>query len=135
MVSRDWFVLPPAQEAFYRRHHPEYRTLPPFRPDCRALAGTDGGDGPIGLLYPHPGARIFIPTDLDGQRTEVVLDAVHREPDTLLYWHLDDQFLGTTMTFHQQTIYVEPGRHVITLVDESGNRLQRRFEVLSRGGS
>jgi penicillin-binding protein 1C len=135
MVSSDWFVLPPAQEAFYRRHHPEYRTLPPFRPDCRALAGTDGGDGPIGLLYPHSGARIFIPTDLDGQRTEVVLDAVHREPDTLLNWHLDDQFLGTTMTFHQQTIYVEPGRHVITLVDESGNRLQRRFEVLSRGGS
>lgn len=130
--SSNWFVLPAAQEAFYRQHHPEYRTLPSFRKDCRNLSGTKGENSPIGLLYPHHGARIFIPTDLDGEPTQVVLDAVHREQDVVLFWHLDDHFLGETTTFHQQTVYIEPGHHIITLVDEAGNQLQRKFEVLSR---
>lgn len=132
IVTRNWFTLPPGQEAFYRKRHPEYRVLPPFRPDCRRLSGSDGSSGPIGLLYPHPGARIYIPTDLDGQPTEVVFDAVHRDPDATLFWHLDQQYLGTTRTFHQQTVNVSPGRHLLTLVDQAGNRLQRSFEILSK---
>ncbi|PLY01755.1 MAG: penicillin-binding protein 1C [Desulfuromonas sp.] len=135
IVTRDWFVLPPGQETFYRRHHPEYRTLPPFRSDCRQLAGSNDPDGPLGLLYPPAGARLYIPTDLDGQPTRIVFEAVHREPDTTLFWHLDDRFLGTTRTFHQQSLFIEPGRHTVTIVDEAGNSLKRRFEILAREGS
>ena len=44
-----WFVLPPVQEWYYRRQHPSYRSLPPFRPDC----GLDGiAAGSLDVIYP-----------------------------------------------------------------------------------
>ncbi len=132
MRSSGWFVLPPAQEFYYRKRHPGYRPLPSFRPDCRALADA-GGAGPIDLLYPMAGTRLYIPLDLDGRMSRTVFEAVHREPDSTLYWHLDDGYLGSTRTFHQQAVLVDPGWHRLTLVDEQGNRLERSFEVLGKG--
>ena len=35
---RSWFVLPPALEHFYRRHHPDYRPLPRWADDCAIRA-------------------------------------------------------------------------------------------------
>jgi penicillin-binding protein 1C len=61
-----------------------------------------------------------------------VREAVHREPDAQLYWHLDDVFLGTTRTFHQLALDIPAGPHVVTIVDTAGNRLSRSFEVLAR---
>jgi hypothetical protein len=43
---------------------------------------------------------------------------------------LNDRYLGATETFHQQALDIAPGVHVVTVVDEAGNRLSRRFEVL-----
>ena len=59
-------------------------------------------------------------------------EAAHRRPDATLYWHLDERYLGATTTFHQQALNITPGIHTITVVDEEGNRLARRFEVLGR---
>ncbi len=131
MQHRGWFVLPPAQEHYYRRSHPEYRTLPPWRADCRA-ALDQGRLDPIELLYPTEGARIYIPIELDGSVGGVVFEAVHRDTDGILYWHLDDSYLATTRTFHTRTLQIAPGHHTLTLVDEAGNRLERHFEVLSK---
>ncbi len=131
MSGRSWFVLPPAQEFYYRRRNPGYRGLPPFRPDCRALP-AEAGAGPIDLLYPLEGTRLFIPRDLDGRFSRTVFEAVHRDRDSTLYWHLDDQYLGATRTFHQQAVLIDPGWHRLTLVDEQGHTLERRFQVLSR---
>ena len=64
MRGVSWFVLPPGQEYFYRRHHPEYRPLPPWRADC--LAGAQADDAPIELLYPQAGSQVYIPAELDG---------------------------------------------------------------------
>jgi penicillin-binding protein 1C len=130
MTHRSWFVLPPRLEFYYRKHHAEYRPLPDFRGDCRLAAGVEGASGPIAFLYPHAGTKLYIPTDLANKRSETVFEAVHRRADATLYWHLDDVYLGTTTTFHQQGLDMTPGPHVVTVVDEAGNRLSRRFEVL-----
>ena len=34
MISRPWFVLPPAQEYYYRNYHIDYIPLPPVKPGC-----------------------------------------------------------------------------------------------------
>jgi membrane carboxypeptidase/penicillin-binding protein PbpC len=47
-----------------------------------------------------------------------------------LYWHLDGRYIGTTDTFHQMSLDIAPGSHLVTLVDGDGNRLSRSFEVL-----
>lgn len=130
MVHRRWFVLPPGQESYYRKYHPEYRTLPPYREDCKPHVAASGMQGPIDLLYPGPGTKLYIPNDLGGERGNTVFEAVHRDNNATLFWHLDDRYLGSTNIFHQQTLDIEPGVHKIVVVDSSGNRLARRFEVL-----
>jgi penicillin-binding protein 1C len=129
MRHATWFVLPPAEEFYYRRVHAEYRALPPTRPGCSAA--RDPGRAALALLYPEPNARVLIPRELDGRRGRTVFEAVARRRDATLYWHLDGQYLGETHTFHQQSLDIEPGGHILTLVDDTGDRITRRFQVLA----
>jgi penicillin-binding protein 1C len=128
MIQANWFVLPPAEEFYYRRAHAEYRPLPATREDC---LGSRGGRSALAVLYPDANARVLIPSELDGTRGRAVFEAVHRRRDARVYWHLDDRYLGETHTFHQQSLDIDPGEHILTLVDDQGERVARRFEVLA----
>ncbi|HSQ35438.1 MAG TPA: penicillin-binding protein 1C, partial [Candidatus Binatia bacterium] len=132
MVHVPWFVLPPLQEYYFRRFHPEYRALPPYRPDCAALMQADSGAQVMSLVYPEPNSAVYIPVDLDGKPGQVVFEAVHRRPETTIYWHIDDDYLTATRQFHQLSVEPGPGRHLLVLIDEDGRRLERPFTVLNR---
>ncbi|MBN2317623.1 MAG: penicillin-binding protein 1C [Acidobacteria bacterium] len=126
-----WFVLPTALEWFYRRNHSDYRSLPPYRSDClESVSG--GGTASLSLIYPRKNGEIYVPVELDGARGKTVFEAAHRNPDFLIYWHLDEAFLGTTRNIHQIALDPEPGLHTLTLVDENGERLEQTFRVLSK---
>jgi penicillin-binding protein 1C len=127
MTQATWFVLPPAEEYYYRKSHAEYRPLPPARADCQA----DSGRPALALLYPDPNATVLIPQELDGRRGRTVFEAVHRRREATLYWHLDGGYLGETHTFHQQSLDIDPGEHILTVVDETGERVARRFQVIA----
>ncbi len=128
MQRASWFVLPPAEEFYYRRIHANYRPLPGLRADCAAKAASRGS---LALLYPDVNGRVLIPDELDGTRGRTVFQAVHRRREATVYWHLDGQYLGETHTFHQQSLDIDPGQHILTLVDDEGERVARRFEVLA----
>ena len=130
MQSRDWFVLPPAQAWFYRQRHPDYRPLPAWRSDCLAGARALDADPPMAGLYPHAGAGLYIPRELGGRRGQAVFRVVHERAGARLFWHLDDRYLGVTEHFHEWALRADPGWHTLTLVDDQGFRLQRRFKVL-----
>ena len=132
MQHENWFVLPPGLEFYYRKQHSNYRSLPPYRKDCVALTAKQGNETPIAMLYPAAGTRLYIPIDLAEKKSRTVFEAVHRNHAATLYWHLDNEFIGSTQIFHQQALNITPGMHRITLVDEFGNRLVRRFEVLGK---
>ncbi|MDN3517572.1 penicillin-binding protein 1C [Aquisalimonas lutea] len=125
MRNESWFVLPPVQAHYYRRRNADYRVLPPVRPDCRESAPTQS----FAILYPDPGARVYIPTDFGGRRSRLVLKAIHRVDDATLYWHLDGRFVGETEVFHEVPVDLTPGAHTLTVVDETGARRVRRFRV------
>jgi len=133
MRHRSWFVLPPAMEHFYRQHHSGYQTLPNHRPDCTPPEAARGTKGPIDILYPEPGAKIYIPMDLAEVKGRVVLEAVHRNPLATLHWHLNGIYLGTTQTFHQRALDAAAGQHLLTLVDQDGTRISLPFEVIGQG--
>ena len=67
-----------------------------------------------------------------GRKGRAVFAAAHRDPDATLHWHLDDRYVGSTSVFHEQALDVADGWHVVTVVDEMGNRARRGFEVLAR---
>jgi penicillin-binding protein 1C len=133
MVHRDWFILPTGQAYYYRNSHPGYRTLPAWRSDCLADGNASADQSPVALLYPGDNARIYIPYELGGQQERTIFHAAHRDNSAIVHWHLDDDYLGTTQTFHQKALQPAPGMHTLTLVDENGQRLERRFEVIGKG--
>ena len=131
MTHVPWFILPPGQAYFYRRQQSGYRVLPPYRQDCIASLAGLAKHNPIALLYPSAQTRIYIPRELAGQRSRTVFQAAHQNARALLYWHLDDVYLGVTDSFHEMALDVAAGAHRLTLVDDAGNRLVRSFHVLS----
>jgi len=126
MIHEPWFVLPPVQEWYYQSKNPDYRVLPPMHPDCvvsEEIAAMD-------LIYPKHTARVYIPYEMDGSRGQLVLEAAHRRSDTKIYWHIDDRYLGMTQHIHQMGVTPEEGKHMIVLVDELGNVLERNISVM-----
>lgn len=129
MQHVNWFVLSPAMEYYYKFRHRDYKTLPPFSPAC---LNEQENFRPMELIYPKNNAKIYIPLEIDGVRGKVIFNAAHRNPKSKIYWSVDREFITTTTDFNQIAITPTNGLHVITLVDDQGNTLQQRFEVLDK---
>ena len=85
----------------------------------------------LALLYPDANSQVLIPQELDGSRGRTVFEAIHRRREATIYWHLDDRYLGETHTFHQQSLDIDPGEHILTVVDDEGERVARRIQVIA----
>ena len=73
-----------------------------------------------------------VPIEMDGRLGRVVFEAAHRNPAARVFWHVDDEYYGETRDIHQMALAPSPGRHVLTLVDEAGESVQRTFTVLGQ---
>ena len=124
-----WFVLPLVIEKFYKSNHPDYLSLPDYKPDCLAKLA----DKAIAVLYPKPGSKIYIPVEIDGKIGRTIFEATHKNPGIKIYWHLDDEYVGETKEIHQMVLNPAPGKHKLTLIDENGISVSLVFEVLRKG--
>jgi len=131
LKSTPWFVLPPAMETYFRRQHADYEPPPPLRPDCRAGIG-DGGAAALSFIYPKENAQVYVPIEMGGRVGRVIFEAAHRDPESRVFWHLDDAYYGETRDIHQMAMAPAPGKHVLTVVDEAGETVRRAFTVLAR---
>ena len=123
-----WFVLPPVHEFYYRSQDPTYQVLPPYREDC-----ISKDHGPVmELIYPRQFSQIYVPRELDGSLGQVVFEVAHRKPETTIHWHLDEDYLKSTKHIHELGFHPKPGKHVLTLVDENGATLSKRFSVAGK---
>lgn len=127
LVPQKWFVLPPVQEYYYKAKNITYKSLPPYRADCPDPVSVATMD----LIYPRPGARIFLPRELDGTGNSAVFEVAHRTPRMQIFWHMDGNYIGSTKGQHRMLLAPSAGKHTLSLVDESGQYLTRSFEVLS----
>lgn len=128
IVSKEWFILPPAMEYYYRQKHPEYKPLPPVAPGCNT-----GNDIPaMEFIYPSQGITIFIPRDQSGLLTRVIAEVAHRNSSKTIYWHLDRKYLGTTKIIHMHELLAEPGNHTLSVVDEDGNSISCTFTITGK---
>lgn len=130
IVHQPWFVLPPLEAHFYRSKNPNYRSLPPIRSDCQQALVE--GDSPMQLIYPKQPTQIYVPIDLDGEPSRTVFSVAHNDADATIHWHIDAEYIGSTSQFHQMEFKPSVGQHMLTLVDEVGNRLALAFEVIGK---
>lgn len=125
IVQTSWFVLPASWEWFYKEHHPSYRSLPPFSPECQSADNTKMME----FIYPTANAVVSIPKQLDGRNGRIVFELAHRDPRSKVFWHLDETYVGETQNFHKQELSPSAGNHRLTVVDENGNSLSINFSV------
>lgn len=110
-----WFVLPPLMEFYYKKIHPTYRPLPPYRSNCKST------DMPLmEFVYPKDGSRITLTKNFEGDKNELILKLIHATPGAIVFWYLDDTFLQQTKNFHEIGITPSVGKHKITVVDTLG---------------
>lgn len=128
MKNVSWFVLPPLVEKYYKFNHPNYRELPDFKPECLSKVS----DRAMALLYPKPNSKIYVPVEIDGNAGRTVFEAAHRNVNTKVYWHLDDNFIGETKEIHQMALNPGVGKHKLMLVDENGIAVTVRFEAIGK---
>ncbi|MGB0868538.1 MAG: penicillin-binding protein 1C [Flavobacteriales bacterium] len=124
IVTEDRFVLPPLVESYYKSKHPLYRPLPPFHPSC-----NQSTIHPIDFVYPLGKTSVYLPRNRYGERTDLVLSAVHRDPKAILFWYIDEQFAGETHVFHSISVKPKKGKHTITIVDQFGEMKSRKIVV------
>ncbi len=128
MVHKSWFVLTPAMEWYYKQKNHDYKPLPPFKPGCEySRTGKQ-----VDLIYPQQNAKIYVPLEIDGSRGKTIFKAASRNPEGKIFWHLDDEYVGTTINFHQMALNPAPGKHLLTIVDENGESISREFEILEK---
>ncbi|RYE14307.1 MAG: penicillin-binding protein 1C, partial [Sphingobacteriales bacterium] len=127
ILNKNWFVLPPSMEYYYKARSYQYHVLPPFRADCEQENAN-----PMEVIYPKNGAKIYVPLEADGSRGRMVCNAAHRQPGVKIFWHLDDKYMGESHDLHQMALNPPPGNHKLTLVDGNGNTTVINFTVLDK---
>ena len=128
MVHASWFILPPVQEYYYKFRDPSYLQLPPLMKTCT----EDESTGYMQMIYPEKNSVVYIPFEMEGNRGRMICEAAHRYRAKKVFWHLNHEYLGETAHIHQMAILTGRGKHLLTLVDEDGNRLSTTFEVVDR---
>lgn len=127
MQHKNWFILPPTIEYYYKQRNPLYKTVPPYLPGCNTDATKV-----LDIIYPDDNASIYIPVEIDGKTGSTIFTATHKNANAKLHWHLDDNYAGTTQKFHQLELNPSMGAHTITIVDDEGNGASRSFEIMKK---
>jgi penicillin-binding protein 1C len=113
-------------EWFYQSKYPFYQKLPPYLPSCEPNLESS----PMALIYPRIDKTVIqIPRNLDGEPTEAIFEVVHRRENATIFWHLNEEYLGFTSTFHKMALRPSRGKHLLTLVDEKGNTETVQFHI------
>ena len=121
-------ALPPLEGFYYQKNHPHYVPVPPYRNDCQTELIDE--QTVLDIIYPTPNAEIFIPKDLGGNASKTVFSLAHQDPEVTVHWHIDHDYVGATQSFHELALQPTPGKHVLVVVDEYGNRKERSFEII-----
>jgi penicillin-binding protein 1C len=125
VLDKKWFVLPPLMGKFYKNTNSNYKPLPPWRTDC-----LQGLEKSIDIVYPQGFTQIFLPRGLDGKKSQIVLEVATRKSDATVYWHIDNQYIGSTQIYHQISVQPSIGKHTLTVTDGDGFSAECSFEVL-----
>ncbi|QIE60006.1 penicillin-binding protein 1C [Rasiella rasia] len=124
MKQQSWFTLPPVLEYYYAPLHPEYKILPPFRPDC-----LQDGERLMEFIFPKKNETILLAKNFEEQTQEVVFKIAHRNTETKIYWYLDGSFIAATETFHEIALQPLQGEYTLTAVDQDGNEINQKVII------
>jgi len=130
MIQKDWFVLPPIMEAYYKSYNSWYQTLPPYLAGCEPES-TQSKEV-MELVYPSQLSRVLIPVELSGDTLPAVFKVAHRDDNAKIYWYIDTKYHGYTQDFHDMGFKLPAGSYTLNLMDDKGNKISKKFIVVER---
>ena len=126
MKTKTWFVLPPLMAHYYQQKNADYSVLPNYRNDCNKEQNNT-----MDFVFPTKyRSKISLTKGLNNKVNPVILKVTHANTDALLYWYLNDVFIGKTSKYHEQAITPKIGNHKIIVIDNLGNEKTRFLEIL-----
>ena len=84
------------------------------------------------LIYPFHNTKIYVPVELSGKLGKTVFEAAHRNKNAIIFWYVDDKLVRQTKGIHQIELSPPEGEHILTLIDETGEKLMKKFEIIGR---
>ncbi len=120
-VMKSYFQLPPVHKYYYTQTHADYCDPPP------ALQESESS---IRFIYPADDAVVSLPRRADGAPAQLICRAAHSNPHAELFWHLDNNYVGSTTDIHQVQLTPSPGLHTLTIIDNNGTRKSITIHLL-----
>lgn len=130
MKHISWFILPPAMEYYYKQNNSSYKIIPPYRKDC--ITNISGDIKSMEIIYPDNLSEIYIPKDFNGNRGNCIFEVAHNNPNAILFWHIDEQYVGSTQTNHKMPVSPKSWQHILSIFDDNGNKIIRLFKILDK---
>lgn len=124
MVAKNWFTLPPVIEYYYSSSNPNYNPLPVYLQGCYISESQL-----MEFIYPKKNEQVLLPKDLGNNTTEIIFKLAHQRTNSIVYWYLDETYIGTTENFHELIYQAKSGTYLLTAVDDEGNRIQQNVSV------
>jgi membrane carboxypeptidase/penicillin-binding protein PbpC len=62
----------------------------------------------------------------------LIFEAVHRNPNAVIFWHIDNEYITQTRGTHKIEVSPSRGKHILTIEDEDGNIVKRRFRIVDK---
>ena len=124
VVKQNFFVLPPLMEHYYKPLHPEYVSLPQLKSYYATTSGAQ-----MHFISPANGSIISLARHADGTPGNVICQVTHSNSSAEIFWHLDNNYLGSTTTIHEMSVSPSPGYHKITIIDNFGESLDLEIVI------
>lgn len=111
----------------FRRAGITRNTPPPFMPGCDLDDIVETRAAPV-ITSPLDGTRAVIVSDKNHE--PVAFQAVSDMATAKIFWFLDDEMIGTTLSGQTFTHHVSIGTHTVRITDEMGGGARINFSVV-----
>lgn len=123
--EKNYLVYPP--EVVYQLNqmgnYP--KSVPVHNRKCSGTYATSQ----MNFIYPKDSSKIWLPVDFNHERQKLVFKLATNQPNELVYWYIDDVYLGVTLVKHEKVIDMDEGWHVMTANSQNGATTNITFQV------
>lgn len=123
--ARSYLVYPPEVNYQLNLRGINYELPPDHNPDCPGMHIVQNMD----FIYPKDSSQIWLPRDFNGELQKVVFKLAHQKPLAIVYWYVDDEYLGLTKNNHTQVLQLSSGWHQLTATDNFGEKCKTSFQI------
>lgn len=127
LLDTVWFELSPEWAFYYKKYHPSYSPIPKMDKQCK---GNYEGQKNLAFIYPKEDSEIVLPRNLKSQKEHCVLKASHKDSESTIFWHVNNQYYGKTEDVHELSLDLDDGEYLVSIQDVDGNTISRSIKVL-----